>query len=108
MDLQSLQADHAIWLDHNFGQQRTNPHQGLLGVVEEIGELAHAHLKLEQGIRLNENHVAKARDAVGDLVIFLAGYCTCMGWDLAGCVSDAWAEVSQRDWVKYPTNGRDA
>jgi len=65
--------------------------------MEEAGELAHAHLKEEQNIRREEDHVANARDAVGDVVIFLMDYCNLRGWSLEECVMDAWAQVGSRN-----------
>jgi len=104
MDLRTLQDGHRQWLHHNFGEQQE--HQALLGLIEEVGELAHAHLKAEQNIRGSlEEHREEAKDAIGDIVIYLASYCTTNGYDLANCVAGAWAEVSGRDWIKYPING---
>lgn len=104
MDLELLQDAHAEWLRHNFPQQE--PHHGLLGVVEEVGELSHAHLKAEQGIRAPEGGTRAALvDAVGDIVIYLASYCTTVGLDLNACVAKAWDEVSKRDWVEFPKDG---
>jgi NTP pyrophosphatase (non-canonical NTP hydrolase) len=78
----------------------------LLGLVEEVGELSHAHLKQEQGIRGTvESYRSKKIDAVGDIVIFLANYCTQQGLSFEECVLSAWNEVKQRDWQKDPTNG---
>jgi len=38
-----------------------------MGLVEEVGELAHAHLKNEQGIRgTPEEHVQAKVDAIGE------------------------------------------
>lgn len=61
-----LQREHAAWEDRNFpGNQ---PHQLLLGIVEEFGEYAEAPLgSLEEF------------DAVGDAAIFVVGYCTKLG-----------------------------
>jgi NTP pyrophosphatase (non-canonical NTP hydrolase) len=101
MNLNELQAHHDVWLRKNFPDQQS--HQPLLGLTEEVGELAHAHLKSEQGIRGFDND-DKARDAIadaiGDIVIFLASYCNTNGFNLARCVELAWEEVSVRDWTK--------
>ena len=75
-----------------------------MGVMEEAGELAHAHLKEHQGIRADD-FKAKKEDAIGDIIIFLADYCNRNRLILSRCVDRAWAEASQRDWVKYPKNG---
>lgn len=76
--LQEIQKEHREWSLKNFGEHPTwHP---LLGIQEEIGELAHAYLKREQGIRgTREEHDAAIKDAVGDVMIYLMGYCSC--WD---------------------------
>ena len=92
-----LEKEVADWSRKNFGDQPA--WKPLLGVAEEVGELNHAFLKQSQNIRRNEDHAAKERDAVGDIVIYLADYCGRRGFSLAQCVADAWAEVSKRDWT---------
>ncbi len=104
-DLQDLQGR---WQEYNFGSQPS--YRLLLGLTEEIGELSHSHLKSEQGIRRNEDHLSKAQDAVGDIVIYLAGYCNARhaespgdGWDdLHGIVERTWNQVCKRNWVEKP------
>lgn len=104
MDLYEFQKDHKRWLDHNFPGQL--PHQPLLGVVEEVGELSHSFLKMEQGIRgSTEKHLAEAQDAVGDIIVYLASLCNTMGWDLDKCLREAWSEVRERDWQAHPETG---
>lgn len=104
MDLKQLQDEQRPWVAHNFpGREAYYP---LLGAVEELGELAHAHLKMIQGIRgTKEEHLANAKDAVADVIIFLSDYCTAMGFDLAECVEVTWEQVKQRDWIKNPKTG---
>lgn len=103
--LGELQTAQSVWVAHNFPNE--NPHSPLLGLTEEVGELAHAHLKREQKIRGTEaEHQAAAADAIGDIVIYLASYCNRNGYDLAACVRRAWDEVSERDWIKYPETGK--
>lgn len=103
LSLDELQLEQATWSLSNFGPQPK--HRSLLGVTEEVGELAHAHLKAEQGIRTNENHEAKKKDAIGDIVIYLADYCTQQGFSFQECVEAAWNEVKQRDWKKNSISG---
>jgi NTP pyrophosphatase (non-canonical NTP hydrolase) len=99
MTFKELQDAQEEWRARNFpGQLDYHP---LLGVTEEVGELCHAHLKGEQGIRHSDVRAMKA-DAVGDIVIFLAGYCTANGLDLQECVESALTEVLERDWVSNP------
>jgi len=125
MDLtfRDLQRQHRIWARKNFPE--TKPHQPLLGVIEELGELteadpgidlgtvlqvvgklAHHHLKREQGIRgLGVEHRAKAQDAIGDVIIFLIHYCTMNEYDLQEIIEKTWQEVKKRDWVKDKEKG---
>lgn len=104
MGLKAFQDEHRIWLNHNFPNQQA--HDALLGLIEEVGELAHAHLKAQQGIRGTlEEHHSDAKDAIGDIMIYLASYCNTNGYELAFCLGDAWDEVKDRDWIEYPKNG---
>lgn len=102
--LSSLQKEQKEWSDKNF-TKNIGSYRCLLGIIEEVGELAHAHLKNEQGIRVNEDHKAKKIDAIGDIVTYLAGYCNDNGIDLEKAVSDTWSEVKKRDWTKNKVNG---
>jgi len=103
--LRKLQDEQRPWVEHNFGERPS--YWPLLGVVEEVGELCHAHLKHEQGIRTNEDHDAAKRDAVGDIVIYLSDYCSAEGIDLQAAVEETWAEVSKRDWKADAANAAD-
>jgi NTP pyrophosphatase (non-canonical NTP hydrolase) len=105
LSLADFQAAIAVWVHRQpFGKNQPS-WQPLLGIVEEIGELAHAHLKEEQKIRTNENHDANAKDAVGDVFIYLMGYCISRGWSLEECIERAWDEVKKRDWNTNKHNG---
>jgi NTP pyrophosphatase (non-canonical NTP hydrolase) len=101
--LRQLQDDQRPWVAHNFPNRE--PWHPLLGIVEEVGELAHAHLKQAQGIRgtFAEHHEKKI-DAVGDTIIYLADYCSAVGIDLHKAVETVWAEVKQRDWQAHPVD----
>lgn len=108
-----LQREILPWQQYNFDTRRPEPDLNLvahplIGLGEELGELCHAHLKQAQGIRGDARALeAKGRDAVGDIVIYLADYCNARGWSLQDIVETTWGEVCQRDWVKFPENGRD-
>lgn len=103
-DLIRFQAEHEVWERHNFGEVPW--WQPALGVSEEVGELHHALLKAEQGIRGSaEDHDAAAQDAVGDVVVYLTALCTARGWSLADILRDTWAEVQARDWKTNATDG---
>lgn len=104
--LEQLCAEHSAWVEHNFGLGRTweDP---FMGLVEEVGELSRALLKQRQGIRgTREEHEAAAKDAVGDIVTYLADLCARRGWDLPEIVRDTWEAVRQRDWKAHPEDGR--
>lgn len=99
MSIKYLQTEQAVWSERNFGKH--DYHHPLMGVVEEVGELHHAILKQEQGIRgTHAEHEEAAKDAVGDIVIYLADVCTCRGWDMAEIIQTTWARVKLRDWRK--------
>ena len=118
-----LQSEHADWAERNFGSAGDpgfHRRGSVLGVAEEIGELAeeldspahiveltralgrlaHATLKSTQQIRMNEDHAARAQDAVADIVVFLSDVCTRNGWNFEQVVEQTWDQVKQRDWRK--------
>ena len=51
----------------------------LHGMVGEIGELHSLYQKVYQGHEFDEEH---AKKEVGDILWFIAEYCTAMGWQL--------------------------
>lgn len=51
----------------------------LHGMVGEIGEIHSIYQKTYQGHKLDRNHLASE---LGDLMWFIAEYCTAMGWEL--------------------------
>jgi NTP pyrophosphatase (non-canonical NTP hydrolase) len=104
MNLSDLMCEVSQWAEYNFPDAQ--PHQPLLGALEELGELAHAHLKEEQGIRgLSSEHQAAKVDAIGDVVIYLAHYCSLNCIDFADAVEQTWRLVAQRDWQKNKLTG---
>jgi NTP pyrophosphatase (non-canonical NTP hydrolase) len=104
LDLETLQKEQKIWAAKNFGQQP--PYRPLLGVMEELGELAHAHLKEVQGIRgTAAEHRAEAKDAIGDILVYLADYCNRRGFKLQEIIEETWGQVKERDWVVNKEDG---
>src|SRR4051812_46355062 len=106
MNLIQLQHDTQMWREKSFpAEHRTAPLQAL-GVCEEAGELAHAVLKMEQGIRgEREDHLLEAEDAVGDICIYLMGLCEALGLSFESCIAGAWSQVQQRDWSQHKNDG---
>lgn len=51
----------------------------LFGMAGELGELHSLHQKVYQGHEFDEDH---AKKELGDLLWFVAEYCTAMNWDL--------------------------
>lgn len=102
MNITQLQSEVRAWQSYNFPNSK--PYQPLLGLIEEVGELSHAHLKTEQQIRLDEDHSTAAKDAVGDIIIYLADYCNRNNIDMEAALITTWAEVKRRDWIKYPNS----
>lgn len=111
MQLQSLteiQRDSDTWRQKNFPAEHRTPELQLLGVMEELGELSHAYLKWKQGIRKGTgNFVSRGlmEDAVGDILIFLCGFCSEANLSMDYCLNSAWFEVQKRDWIKNKETG---
>ena len=107
MYLGKIQDEVKEWTDRNFPYGEW--WQSLLGVGEEVGELNHALLKQHQGIRaLDEDLEDEARDAVGDIVIYLMDLCNRRGWDLEKIIALTWDLDKARDWKNNPiTAGED-
>lgn len=105
LNLNDFQSEVHEWEVKNFGEQ--SGWMPLLGVGEEVGELQHAYLKMTQGIRGSlPEHVANMKDAVGDIVIFLAAFCALMGIDMEMAIVETWGEVKKRDWTANKVDGR--
>ena len=105
VDIHNLQMEVASWVDYNFPNSK--PYRPLLGAVEELGELCHAQLKSEQGIRGDDAlHQKEKIDAVGDIIVYLCDYCSQCGISLEAAVRDTWDKVKQRNWIMFPKNGR--
>jgi NTP pyrophosphatase (non-canonical NTP hydrolase) len=106
VEFKEFLKEYKEWVNYNFPNSTAGDQ--LLGIVEECGELSHHILKGKQGIRgTPEEHDIKAQDSVGDLIIFLVGFCLRKGWDLDEIIQTTWQSVKTRDWKKFPTNGRD-
>jgi NTP pyrophosphatase (non-canonical NTP hydrolase) len=73
------------WLETNFRNELTDSElilQQLAGMIEEVGELTHSVLKLEQGIRKDENHIDNIYDAIGDILIFGSNFLSILNLDI--------------------------
>ncbi len=103
-----LQQEHKEWLAHNFPQQQ--PWDPFLGMVEEVGELAHALLKYKQAIRGHKDmdpdkFKDEVVDSLGDLFIYMMSYCNSNNLDLEYIITKVWDKVKYRDWKADPVTG---
>ena len=96
MTFDRLQNEASEWSLRNFGPHYGTGYRNLLGIMKEVGELAHAHLKAEQGIRTSEDHAAAKIDAVADIMIFLVNYCDSQNINLNDAIEATWAKVKAR------------
>jgi NTP pyrophosphatase (non-canonical NTP hydrolase) len=86
-DFHTFSQRHAVWINHNF--PTTTPWEQVTGVMEEAGELAHAILKRQQGIRgTKEALEAEMQDAIGDLLIYSNGVCRLQAWPAGHIILD--------------------
>lgn len=105
LNFAGLQSQVGEWSRRNF--PNNTPDNPFLGVVEEVGELAHSLLKLRQGIRgTTEEHIEAAKDAVGDTLVYMADFCERQGWDMQLIIEEVWGKVQQRNWTKNKTTGQ--
>ena len=105
LNLRQLQAQVMVWTDRNFKDREG--WMPVMGVCEEAGEMAHAYLKLKQGIRgTPEEHEAKLKDAAADVIIFCADVANMAGFDLSDVLTTTWEKVRERDWTKAPKGGK--
>lgn len=92
----TIQAEHAAWVSKNFGESRGLRHPAM-GIVEEVGELFHAVLKSEQGIRgTKEEHDAAIKDAIGDVCIYAIDYTSRLGMRLSDILRSESFDVTAR------------
>lgn len=106
MTFKQLQDEVAKWSNYNFPHNKD--YYPLCGMVEELGELHHARLKWEQGIRemSSNDYVLKQEDALGGILIYMAYYCALNYLDLQFIIEKVWEEVKERDWKRFPKNGK--
>lgn len=104
-DIQTQQKE---WADVNFPDSTSDV--AFLGLTEEVGEMAHAFRCQKQGIRGSaSDHELAAKDAAGDVFIFLCHLSTLHGWDLEAIINDTWLNVvKKRDWKADPFAGTTA
>ena len=76
MDMNAYQCDAQRTMSQDLDDDQLVGH-ALFGMASELGELQGIYQKVYQGHRFDEEH---AKKEVGDLLWFVAEYCTAMGW----------------------------
>jgi NTP pyrophosphatase (non-canonical NTP hydrolase) len=110
VDLEKTQEEILEWSTRNFGSvpnwQIPLRISSFLGMVEEIGEIAHSILKMTQGIRgTKEEHIEKIKDGIADLMVFLLDFCGRNEMNADTLLRDVWNKVRERDWTKDKLKG---
>jgi NTP pyrophosphatase (non-canonical NTP hydrolase) len=95
MKLNELRDDVGRWARRNFGAPSSGKaehvvgYQSLLGLAEEIGEIAAAIIEMHsltetdpEIVPLLPNPLDSLRDGVGDAMIYLCDYCSMRGIDM--------------------------
>lgn len=78
MDANTYQKMAARTINPNISSIGQVDH-ALKGMVSEIGEINGIYQKVYQGHAIDYKHLKKE---LGDLLWFIAEYCTALGWDL--------------------------
>ena len=109
LTLAEIQAAVGRWSSVNF--PANTPLEPLEGLIEELGECAHARLKRRQGIRHTpEECIAMERDAIGDMGIYLCDFAARVGIDLATATRvslaqhDGWGEGDAGRFAELAVN----
>lgn len=94
-----LQKAHNSWENLNFPGQPIE--YSAMGLLEEFGELSHARLKSLQGIRgTQEEHEAKEKDALSDMMIYMLGFLGKRGFQFTDIVNEAGEPVVGYGYVE--------
>lgn len=105
IDIRKMQQENERWARENFTDTYHLKHNPVLGICEEAGELCHAFLKSEQGIRINENHSEDMVDAIGDIFVYMMDFCNRNKIDLESTMQIVWDKVKQRNWKENKETG---
>jgi len=81
--------------------------QALTAYRERIRDASVEVWKPQINTRTRTKYINERNNAIGDLDIFLQGFCEKSDVDREAILRDTWAEVRERDWKKFPKNGKD-
>lgn len=81
------------------------PRDQLDGTMVEVAEILEAVVKEEtyDDGWANEEHV---KEEIGDVLIYLSGFCALEGFDMIECIARARAKNSDRDWDEHMRSDR--
>ena len=97
--LPSVQQKLFKWQREQFGN--TPLAHLALGVAEEVGELSHAILKRDQGIRGfddKKKFEEAVADAIADTAIYSINLCSTLGIDYETVLTEVSKKILQRKW----------
>lgn len=92
IDANTYQKSAARTINKDLYPEEVEMH-ALYGMAGEIGELQSLYQKAFQGHKFDEEH---AKKELGDLLWFIAEYCTVMNWDLADVMLTNLGKLSAR------------
>jgi hypothetical protein len=76
-------------------------------IVIWLGKLSHSHIKLDQKIRMNEQHREVSEKAIYNILNICYNAVEADGqFSFFEELKKVWTQVRQRDWIKFPKNGR--
>ena len=92
MEARDFQVKAARTINPNLYDYEIEQH-ALHGMASEVGELHGLYQKAYQGHEFDEEHAQKE---LGDLLWFVAEYCTAMNWDLGLIMMKNIAKLASR------------
>ena len=111
INLTVMMNDLQTWSQENFGDNKGIKHLGpLIGMQEELGELAHIALTKHQDIRTEEGFdrpdelgILPEHDALADILVYWLDYCWRIGiQDPEALVEKVlYQRVLKRDWNEH-------
>lgn len=105
IDLNGYQRQINEWQDRNFGPQTTETM--VLGMMEEIGEVARYLVKRRNRIRSEVSQPGTVPHEIGDVIVFALQVLTNEGWEAERVLGETFERVLARDWKLNPENGGD-
>lgn len=103
----NIQAILKVWHSHNFPDITADEQFKL--IIEEIGEFARADIKSSRMIKGFTKDIGEQEiiNEMGDILVGIYNYCSIKHISVQECIDKAAEKVLQRDWRKFPQNGRD-